>query len=145
MWKRLVESAALLADGVVDSNDKALLTAKLRQSEYPNIFMSVVGCVFLGTPFRGTKSQHKASLLAEMAQTVGLGTNSGLVKLLEEDSETLKDLLDDFVALAKEASMRLFCFFEQHESDMMKLVSKNVPIKHKVMNQPMVKAVHDVC
>ncbi|MCJ1264014.1 hypothetical protein MMC22_003885 [Lobaria immixta] len=66
-----------------------------------------------------------------MAQTVGLGTNSGLVKLLEEDSETLKDLLDDFVALAKEASMRLFCFFEQHESDMMKLLSKNVPIKRK--------------
>ncbi|MCJ1464534.1 hypothetical protein MMC07_003147 [Pseudocyphellaria aurata] len=93
--------------------------------------MSVVGCVFLGTPFQGTKSQHKASLLAEMAQMVGFGMNSGLVKLLEEDSETLKDLLDDFVALAKEASMRLFCFFEQHESDMMRLISKNVPIKHK--------------
>lgn len=111
---------------------KALLTAKLRQSDYPNIFMSVVGCVFLGTPFRGTRSQTKASLLAEMASTVGLGTNSGLVKLLEEDSETLKDLLDDFVSLAKEANMRLFCFFEQHETDMMRLISKNSLFHHKV-------------
>lgn len=80
-----------------------------------------------------------------MAQTVGLGVNSGLVKLLEEDSETLKDLLDDFVALAKEASMRLFCFFEQHESDMMRLLSKNVPIKRKVMKWPEVLDVQSPC
>lgn len=144
MWKRLVESG-LLTDGIVNSNLKALLTAQLHQNDYPNIFMSVVGCVFLGTPFQGTKSQHKATVLAEMAQTVGLGVNSGLVKLLEEDSQTLKDLLDDFVALAKEAGMRLFCFFEQHESDMMKLLSKNVPIKHKVMKRPKNPAVCNVC
>lgn len=111
---------------------QALLAAKLRQSEYPNIFMSVVGCVFLGTPFRGTKSQTKASLLAEMAQSLGLGVNSGLVRLLEEGSEVLSDLLDDFVTVAKEANMRLFCFFEQHESDLIKLLSKSSPIKHKV-------------
>lgn len=97
--------------------------------------MSVVGCVFLGTPFRGTKSQSKASLLAEFAQTVGLGVNSGLVKLLKEGSEALSDLLDDFVTIAKEANMRLFCFFEQHESDMMNLVSRSSPIKHKVCSE----------
>lgn len=67
-----------------------------------------------------------------MAQTVGLGVNSGLVKLLKEGSEALGDLLDDFVTVAKEANMRLFCFFEQHESDMLKLLTKSSPIKHKV-------------
>lgn len=144
MWKRLVESG-LLTNGIINGCSKALLTAKLHQSEYPNIFTSVVGCVFLGTPFQGTKSQHKASVLAEMAQTVGLGMNSGLVKLLEEDSQTLKDLLDDFVALAKEASMRLFCFFEQHESDMMKLLHKNVPVKHKVTKRPKNPAFCNAC
>ena len=122
------------APTAVSLNDimKALLAAKLRQSDYPNIFASVVGCVFLGTPFRGTKSQSKASLLAEMAQSIGLGMNSGLVRILEEGSETLKDLLYEFVGIAKEANMRLFCFFEQHESDMMRLLSKTSPIKHKV-------------
>lgn len=112
--------------------EKALLAAKLRQSEYTNLFTCVVGCVFLGTPFRGTKSQSKASLLAEMAETVGLGVNSGLVKILKEGSETLRDLLDDFVIVAKEANMRLFCFFEQHESDMIRLISKSSPLTHKV-------------
>ena len=94
--------------------------------------MSVVGCIFLGTPFRGTKSQNKASLLADMAESVGLGSNSGLLKLLEQGSETLKDLLSDFSALAREVNMQLFCFFEQHESNITNLAIKSAHLKHKV-------------
>ena len=111
--------------------EKALLSAQLRQLDYPNLFMSVVGCVFLGTPFRGTKSQSKATLLAEMAETVGLGTNSGLLRLLEEGSEMLKDLLSDFSALARESNIQIFCFFEQHASDLVNLVFKGTHPKHK--------------
>ena len=111
--------------------EKALLTAQLRQSDYPNIFMSAVGCIFLGTPFRGTKSQKKATLLAEMAETVGLGVNSGLLRVLEEGSEPLKVLLSDFSALARETNMHLFCFFEQHASDMINLIFKGSHPKHK--------------
>lgn len=108
---------------------QALINAKLRQTDYPSIFPFVVGCVFLGTPFRGTKSQPKAAALAEMAQTVGLGKESGLVKLLEQVSETLKYPLDEFAHLAEESNMRVFCFFEQHKVDLMRLLSKKSPIK----------------
>ena len=111
--------------------EKAVIGAQLRQNDYPNIFTSIVGCVFLGTPFRGTKSQSKASTLAELAQTVGLGANSGLLRLLEEGSETLRDLLADFSSLAREANMQLFCFFEQHESDIAKLLFKGPHLKAK--------------
>ena len=111
--------------------EKALLTAQLRQNDYPNIFMSVVGCIFLGTPFRGTKSQTKAAILAEMAETLGVGVNSGLLRMLEEGSETLKDLLSDFSALARESNMQLFCFFEQHASDLMTLFFKGSHPKRK--------------
>ena len=113
--------------------EKAILTAQLRQSDYPNIFVSVVGCVFLGTPFRGTKSIDKATLLAQMAETVGLGVDSGLVRVLEERSETLKDLLPDFSAIAKESNMHIFCFFEQHASDTINLIFKGSHLKHKEM------------
>ena len=113
--------------------EKAMVTAKLRQSDYPNIFMSVVGCVFLGTPFRGTKSTNKGTLLAQMAETVGLGADSGLVRVLEETSEILKDLLSDFSAIAKESNMHIFCFFEQHASDLINLVFKGSYLKHKEM------------
>lgn len=67
-----------------------------------------------------------------LAEMVDRGTNSGLIKLLGEDSEILRDLLDDFVRVATEAHMRLFCFFEMHESDLTKLVHKKIPMKHKV-------------
>ena len=67
-----------------------------------------------------------------MAKTVGLGVNSGLLKLLEEGSEMLKDLLSDFSSLAREVNMQLFCFFEQHESDMMNMAFKTSHLKHKV-------------
>lgn len=62
--------------------EKALLSARLRQSDRTRIFMSVVGCIFLGTAFPCPKSQSKASLLAEMAETVGLGVgaNSDFIK-----------------------------------------------------------------
>lgn len=103
---------------------KALLFAKLRQSDFPDIFTRVVGSVFLGTPFRGTKSQSKASVFASLAKLFGLGENSNLLRLLKEDSETLRDLLHDFSLLATEAKMRMFCFFEQHESDLVKLAPK---------------------
>ncbi|KAL8792427.1 MAG: hypothetical protein Q9195_004960 [Heterodermia aff. obscurata] len=111
--------------------EQALLSAQQQQTGYPNLITSVVGCVFLGTPFRGTKSQAKASLLAQMAQSVGLGVNSGLLTLLEKDSEVLMDLLSEFSALARESNIQLVCFFEQHESDLTRLVYKGAPFKHK--------------
>lgn len=111
--------------------EKAILGAQLRQNDYPNLFTSIVGCVFLGTPFRGTKTQSKAAALAEMASTIGLGVNSGLLKLLEDGSEMLRDLLADFSGLARETNMQLFCFFEQHASDIAKLLFKGPHIKAK--------------
>ena len=109
--------------GISPRNDslKALLTAKLHQTNNPDIYPSIIGCVFLGTPFRGTKSQSKASVLAKLAEHIGVGKNSGLLKLLEEDSEALRDLLHDFSTLASESHMLTSCFFEQHESDLVKL------------------------
>ena len=97
---------------------KALLFAKERQNDFPEIFTSVVGSVFLGTPFRGTKAQSKASAFASIAGYFGLAENSSLLKALKEDSEELRDLLHRFSLLATEAKMRLFCFFEQHESEL---------------------------
>ena len=104
--------------------EKAILTAKLHATEYDNMLMSLAGCVFLATPFKGTKSQKKAAVVAKMSQAVGVGTESSLVKLLADDSETLRDLLQDFSILARDTNMRLFCFFEQHKSNLMKLLPK---------------------
>lgn len=112
--------------------ERALITAKLRQIDFPNVFPWVAGCIFLGTPFHGTKSQEKARVLAELAETASLGMNSGLLKLLEKDSEVLGQMLDEFVHLANEAQMQLFCFFESKKSDIAALLFKSLPFTKEV-------------
>ncbi|KAF2841729.1 hypothetical protein M501DRAFT_904043, partial [Patellaria atrata CBS 101060] len=116
-------------------NRPAVLAAKLHQNYYPNIFSSIVGCVFLGTPFRGTKSQAKASMFAELASAVGLGINSGLMKILEAGNEFLKDLLEQFVSVARDAKIGLFCFWEQYESDTAALLLKHTILGRSVFAQ----------
>ncbi|KAH7115871.1 ankyrin repeat-containing domain protein [Dendryphion nanum] len=113
--------------------EEALLRSRLRQNDYPSIFPFVAGCIFLGTPFLGTKSQAKAMVLAELAGTFGMGVQSGLLKLLEKDSEGLKKKLDEFVSLVNDASIRVFCFFESQKSDVAALLLKSLPIKTQEM------------
>jgi len=109
--------------------ERALLTSRLRQNDFPSIFPSVAGCIFLGTPFHGTKTQSKAMVLAEMAETIGMGVSSSLLKLLEKDSEVLIRMLDEFVRLTNDAQIRVFCFFESEKSDIAAVLIKKLPFK----------------
>ena len=83
---------------------------------------ATAGLIFLGTPHRGSNSQSKAALLASIAATLHCGEESSLLKAVEKDSEMLKDLLYDFTRTVNTASIPLFCFFEQHKSDVAKIV-----------------------
>ena len=104
--------------------EKALLTSRLRQNEFPTVYPWVAGSVFLGTPFHGTKTQSKAMVLAQMAETIGWGNPSSLLKMLESESDILKGLLDEFALLARDAQMRLFCFYEEDKSTVSSLFIK---------------------
>lgn len=70
-------------------------------------------------------------VLAEMAETIGMGTPSSLLKVLEKDSEILTSLLEDFALLARDAQIRLFCFFEQEKSDLVGLFVKGLSWKNQ--------------
>lgn len=101
---------------------QAVLSAKLHDEDYPVIFESIGGVVFLGTPHRGSDSQSKASLIASIATAVGFGKKSQILNVLEKDSEPLSDLVHDFTRTAITANIDLCCFFEQHASDISKIV-----------------------
>jgi hypothetical protein len=107
--------------------ERALVTARLRQNDYPSIFPYVAGTIFLGTPFHGTNTQHKANVLAQMSETLNLGVASSLLKLLEKDSKELGRMLDEFVRLSHDAQIRVFCFFESHKSDLTSVLIKGMP------------------
>ncbi|KAH8727742.1 ankyrin repeat-containing domain protein [Phaeosphaeriaceae sp. PMI808] len=100
---------------------KALLMAQSNQDEYPYVYPWVAGSIFLGTPFHGI-SEPRAQVLATMAASIGMDSATGLVKFLERDSEMLRILLDKFGILVRDAQIRLFCFYEQQESDYVKKV-----------------------
>lgn len=68
-------------------------------------------------------------VLAEMAETIGMGAPSSLLKLLEKDSEVLNRMLDEFVRLSNDAQIRVFCFFESQKSDVAALLLKGLPFK----------------
>ncbi|KAL8860914.1 MAG: hypothetical protein Q9178_002669 [Gyalolechia marmorata] len=78
----------------------------------------------MGTPHRGSKSLSKASVIASIASAVSLGEHSNLLKVLDEDSEMLADLLHDFTRTVNTISIPLFCFFAQHKSDVFMFKSK---------------------
>ena len=101
---------------------QALVSAKLHDEDFPCIVQSVAGIVFLGTPHRGSKSQSKASVIATIASAVSFGEQSSLLKFVEKDSEMLADLLHDFTRTVNTISIPLFCFFEQHKTDIAKII-----------------------
>ena len=95
--------------------------AKLHDEDYPNLLRSVAGILFLGTPHRGSSTQSKASIIARVASTFGLGEQSSLLTSVEKDSEILNDLVHDFTRVVNKAAIPLFCFFEQQKSDVTKI------------------------
>ncbi|KAG8531939.1 uncharacterized protein KY384_003575 [Bacidia gigantensis] len=102
--------------------EKALISAKLHDTDFPGVVQSTAGVIFLGTPHRGSKSQSKAAVIAAIASAMGCGEDTSLLKAVEKDSEMLHDLLYDFTRTVNTASIPLFCFFEQHKSDISKIV-----------------------
>ena len=61
-------------------------------------------------------------MIAHIASAVSLGEHSSLLKAVEKDSEMLADLLHDFTRTVNTISIPLFCFFEQHKSDVAKIL-----------------------
>lgn len=96
--------------------------AKLHDGDFPGVIQSAAGIVFLGTPHRGSPSQSKASIIATVASAFNCGEKSALLRAVEKDSEMLQDLLHDFTRTVNTAAIPLFCFFEQHKSDVAKIL-----------------------
>lgn len=77
-------------------------------------------------------------MIASIASAVSLGEHSSLLKIVDKDSEMLADLLHDFTRTVNTLPIPLFCFFEQHKSD----VAKVLKFKGSKMLLPSVKVRH---
>jgi len=106
----------------VTNIQQALVSTKLHEEDYSCIIRSVAEIIFLRTPHRGSNSQFKASLIASIASAVSLDEHSSLLMIVKKNSEMLVDLLHDFTRIVNTISIPLFCFFEQHKSDIAKVL-----------------------
>ena len=85
-----------------------------------NIYTSTYGILFFGTPHLGSRKAHLASFLQKLAALstpkVVLDTSNSLLGALEEDSETLQNITDQFAPLM--SRFRIFFFWEQGRTDL---------------------------
>lgn len=99
-----------------------MVASKLHVEDFPGIIKSLTGVVFLGTPHKGSKWQSPAAIIATAASALGLGEQSKLLNAVQQDSEMLQDLVQDFTRTVNRTSVSILCFFEQLKSDITKLI-----------------------
>ena len=100
--------------------EKTVIKAKLKGAEGLDIFNAIAGCVFLGTPFTGSPSQFKASLVAQVLEPMNLAKYNPFLKLLEEDSEVLKGLRDEFLSIVDQSNIATKNFYELQATNLNK-------------------------
>lgn len=89
------------------------LRSKECPSDYPGIYNSITGMVFLGTPHHGADMS-----LGEIYETIRkqcLQIENGLLKTIDHDNTVLVDTVTNFTREVKLriAGPEIFCFFEE--------------------------------
>ncbi|KAF3913606.1 hypothetical protein ABW20_dc0102989 [Dactylellina cionopaga] len=102
--------------------------AKSNDVDYPGIFASTTGMIFIGTPHQGAgKSLHSQGQIYQAIAANNMQTEAGILRTLEEGNETLVDVVREFTRHVnlKPPPVNVFCFFEQKSTIVGKIVKDN--------------------
>ncbi|KAI0864686.1 hypothetical protein F4860DRAFT_377072 [Xylaria cubensis] len=105
---------------------KALCLAERETSQYLDIYESIAGCIFFGTPFKGADVAKIADYWAKLNEESGIAVNSQLLELLKPENDGLRELRGDFVKASGKLATKveLFCFYEQQPTSWDKIIAK---------------------
>jgi hypothetical protein len=85
-----------------------------------SIYVSTYGILFFGTPHQGSSKANLASFAQRIVDTLVpskmTDTDSQLVDALNQGSEVLQDITDNFVPLM--ARFRVYFFWEQEKTNL---------------------------
>lgn len=100
---------------------KAYLASYLHASDYPGIYDSITGILFLGTPHQGWEMSAIPAVgeTYELIQQQRFRIEDGLLQTLAPGNPILVDTAADFTRHVKQrtAPPELFCFFERRPTD----------------------------
>lgn len=105
---------------------KALCLADHDRQTYPDMYESISGCLFFGTPFNGAPVADVAAYWAKINEQFGKSINSSLLALLTPGNETLRELKRDFIRSAGKLSQKveLHCFYEEKLTEWDNIIAK---------------------
>ncbi|KAG8165995.1 hypothetical protein KVR01_004547 [Diaporthe batatas] len=115
------------------------LQSRRRSSEYPSIYDSITGMVFLGTPHYGSSISNMASLgdIYETIRQQNLQTDDSLLKTIAHDNTVLVETVDDFVVDVKQQAPgpEIFCFFEKRPTQIGVIANLDDKLPEFVVNE----------
>ena len=103
-----------------------LVEAYDEKVEWPDIFDSAVGMIFLGTPFRGADGMSQSEMLQAAAREYGdEDIEKEPLYILDPGNDILQDLVDRFCKIwSRSHRAPVACFFEQQASEVGAIVGK---------------------
>ena len=103
---------------------QALLDARAHEDDWPGIFVSTTGLVFLGTPFRGAEGMSQTEMLvAARSEYHDDDIQPEILRILEPENEFLQDLVDQFGKIRRNAhKAQVACFYELKSSNVGRIV-----------------------
>lgn len=123
---------------------QAYLTSHRLASDYPGIYNSITGMIFLGTPFQGSclsnmgTGGENTGTVGEIYQVIrqqNLKIEDGLLQTIAHDNTILVDTVADFTREIQKrtAPPGLFCFFERRSTPIGKIANlKDRPMEFAV-------------
>jgi hypothetical protein len=98
---------------------QALLEAQQDPDEWPGIFNSTAGLIFLGTPFRGAEGMSYSEMIqAALREYDPEHVQQEALRILEPGNEFLQDLVDAFGKTRSGPNKaQVACFYEMKPSN----------------------------
>lgn len=96
------------------------LTSRMHPTDYPGIYDSITGMIFLGTPHQGSGISDMGTVgkIYDLISQQRLQIEDGLLQTIAQDNTILVDTVADFTRDVKQrtAPPELFCFYERRST-----------------------------
>jgi hypothetical protein len=93
-----------------------LLAGNAAEHRFKDIYTSVSGVLFMGTPHGGGNGTNPAMFVTNIVKIANIDLKQDLIKDLQKDSNVLFDATRDFCKLVESTRMKVYTLFEGEQT-----------------------------